>query len=199
MLREEAIVASVSENGWAQVITDKRDACGSCRASHCCSSFGPSSKMVIRALNRAGARAGDVVSISLKTQTMIRSVAIVYLIPVLTLLMGAFVGASLSPRLGANETTTSMLLAFLGLGLGFMINITISKWMAAKKGLTPVVTGILRTGVRTPESFMAIDPVCKMKVDPAKVSASVVYKDKTYYFCRPSCKDAFLKGPESYL
>ena len=44
MVREEAFVASVSENGWAQVITDKRDACGSCRASHYYSAFGPSFK-----------------------------------------------------------------------------------------------------------------------------------------------------------
>jgi hypothetical protein len=62
MVRQEAFVAGVSENGWAQVITDKRDACGSCRASFIVAHLSQVSKMLIRVLNRTGARASDVVS-----------------------------------------------------------------------------------------------------------------------------------------
>lgn len=46
---------------------------------------------------------------------------------------------------------------------------------------------------------MAIDPVCKMKVDESKPAATSEYQGKTYYFCAVGCKKAFDKNPEKYL
>jgi YHS domain-containing protein len=46
---------------------------------------------------------------------------------------------------------------------------------------------------------MAIDPVCKMKVDEKKASIKSEYKGVTYYFCSPICKQKFDKEPEKYL
>ncbi len=46
---------------------------------------------------------------------------------------------------------------------------------------------------------MAIDPVCKMKVEEAKAVATSAYKGKTYYFCAVGCKKAFEESPEKYL
>jgi YHS domain-containing protein len=46
---------------------------------------------------------------------------------------------------------------------------------------------------------MAIDPVCKMKVDPETAPAKIEYQGQTYYFCAPGCKAAFEKNPEKYL
>ena len=46
---------------------------------------------------------------------------------------------------------------------------------------------------------MAIDPVCKMQVDPETAAAKTEYKGKTYYFCSPGCKVDFEKDPEKYL
>jgi len=46
---------------------------------------------------------------------------------------------------------------------------------------------------------MAIDPVCKMDVEPKDAPAKAEYKGKTYYFCAPGCKVAFEKNPEKYL
>ena len=46
---------------------------------------------------------------------------------------------------------------------------------------------------------MAIDPVCKMTVDPKTAPAKSEYKGQTYYFCAPGCKAAFEKDPEKYL
>jgi Cu+-exporting ATPase len=48
-------------------------------------------------------------------------------------------------------------------------------------------------------SEMALDPVCKMKVEPESAVAEAEYKGKTYYFCAPGCKVAFEKDPEKYL
>ena len=46
---------------------------------------------------------------------------------------------------------------------------------------------------------MAIDPICKMEVDPKTAKWKSEYKGQTYYFCAPGCKVAFEKRPEKYL
>ena len=46
---------------------------------------------------------------------------------------------------------------------------------------------------------MAIDPVCKMKVEESKAAATSEYKGKKYYFCAAGCKKAFDQNPEKYI
>ena len=46
---------------------------------------------------------------------------------------------------------------------------------------------------------MAVDPVCKMTVEPAKAAAQSTYRGQTYYFCSPECKKTFDKNPEKYV
>ncbi|HZK11012.1 MAG TPA: YHS domain-containing protein [Atribacterota bacterium] len=46
---------------------------------------------------------------------------------------------------------------------------------------------------------MAIDPVCKMKVDEKTAKFKSEYKGKTYYFCAPGCKKEFAENPENYI
>jgi Cu+-exporting ATPase len=42
------------------------------------------------------------------------------------------------------------------------------------------------------------DPVCGMKVDPAKAAASIEYEGATFYFCSQGCAAKFRVGPEKY-
>jgi P-type Cu+ transporter len=46
---------------------------------------------------------------------------------------------------------------------------------------------------------MAIDPVCGMKVDPAKSPHRHEYRHKTYHFCSAGCRDKFAADPVKYL
>jgi Cu+-exporting ATPase len=46
---------------------------------------------------------------------------------------------------------------------------------------------------------MAIDPVCKMTVEPARAAAQSTYRGQTYSFCAVGCKQQFDKEPEKYL
>jgi YHS domain-containing protein len=46
---------------------------------------------------------------------------------------------------------------------------------------------------------MAVDPVCKMTVDPPKAAAQSTYKGQTYYFCAVGCKQKFDREPDTYL
>ena len=199
MVTEEGFVVDKTDDGWARVITNRRSACGSCRAAHCCSSMGSSTKMVIRALDKSGAKPGDLVTMHLQTNTAIKSAAIAYMIPVAGLIGGAITGVRLSHELGTGESATSIVIAIVGLALGFVTTMILSKWMSWHGQVTPVIDRIVRTGISAPDSFMAVDPVCMMAVDPSKAPASSIYKERTYYFCNRGCKEAFLKDPERYL
>ncbi len=46
---------------------------------------------------------------------------------------------------------------------------------------------------------MAIDPVCKMEVDPDTAQWQSEYHGQTYYFCAPGCKASFDKDPKKYF
>ena len=47
--------------------------------------------------------------------------------------------------------------------------------------------------------MIAIDPVCKMKVETETAQWNSDYKGETYYFCAPGCMRSFKKDPEKYL
>ena len=44
-----------------------------------------------------------------------------------------------------------------------------------------------------------LDPVCGMKVDPARCAGTVSHKGKAYYFCGKSCIAKFQANPDQYL
>ena len=157
MAQEKGLVTSISEDGWAQVETDRNDACSHCDS--CRVSFGCNSEMTIKAINRAGAGAGDLVSIHLSSGTIMKSAAILYLIPVAGLISGAFLGDELSTRLAMSETSVIALLSLSGFTLGYIITAIISRWMAARRTLSPIITRIIRRGLITPES----SPTTSMK------------------------------------
>jgi Cu+-exporting ATPase len=43
------------------------------------------------------------------------------------------------------------------------------------------------------------DPVCHMKVDPAKAAGKSAHAGKTFYFCSVGCKKAFDADPHKFL
>jgi Cu+-exporting ATPase len=45
----------------------------------------------------------------------------------------------------------------------------------------------------------ATDPVCGMKVDPARAAAKVEYNGREFYFCSRGCAENFEREPERYL
>jgi len=150
MAQEKGLVTSITEDGWAQVETDRNDGCshcGSCRVS-----FGCNSEITIKAINRAGAEVGDLVFIHLSSGTIMKSAAILYLIPVLGLISGAFLGEGLSMRLTVSETSAIALLSLAGFILGFIITALISRWMSARRTLSPIITRIIRRGHMAPDS-----------------------------------------------
>jgi YHS domain-containing protein len=155
--------------------------------------------MVIKALNRAGGKIGDMVSVNLNAPPMLTSAVILYLIPLAGLLGGVIAGSQFSGRLSMSQTNGSLALGFAGLILGFVIVHLISRFLSAGKKYSPVISQILKEDSAHSGASIAVDPVCGMILAKEEASESVSYGGKSYYFCHPGCRESFLKDPEIYL
>src|ERR1700691_4659630 len=64
------------------------------------------------------------------------------------------------------------------------------------KGRYPMATAALPNPVIV--TSQSIDPVCGMKVDPAKAAGSAAHEGTTYYFCSKNCLNKFEHDPGKY-
>jgi class 3 adenylate cyclase/YHS domain-containing protein len=55
----------------------------------------------------------------------------------------------------------------------------------------------VRTTARA-ETRLAIDPVCRMSVDPEHAPGRLVHENVAYFFCSLTCAGAFARHPERY-
>ena len=70
----------------------------------------------------------------------------------------------------------------------------------------PFCHGFRPGGTRSPpliplhegEPRMAIDPVCKMKVDEQSAPGQTNYNGKDYFFCSKDCEQKFEHDPQQY-
>ena len=53
--------------------------------------------------------------------------------------------------------------------------------------------------MKNESAFLAVDPVCGMKVNPAEAAASQEYKGATYHFCSAACHQKFQASPGSFV
>jgi len=201
MSQYEGFVASLKQNGKADVIIQpgKPSIPGapevSKRVCHCATD---GSTVIVEALNRAGAGVGDWVSVSRSPSPLMKNAATLLGIPAIGLISGIVAGILLNQRLAVNEAG-AVFVSVAGLVLGGIIAWVSYRRMAVDNQLAPVITRIIKRSSKTAASLMAIDPVCKMQVDPAAAAASLDYQGKTYYFCHPDCREAFIKNPATYL
>jgi len=61
----------------------------------------------------------------------------------------------------------------------------------------PVDLFEIRFGVSDPSD--AIDPVCRMRVEPERAAGSVCHEGQRFWFCSMPCVAAFAADPARYL
>ncbi len=157
MAERNGLVLHTFDNGMAEVVTDRSNACGGCEHSHGCRSCLTSAKMVAMVKNPIGADQGDVVSIYLKESALWTGAVFLYIIPVLWLMAGAFIGASVGNEWQIGETGAAILVGLFGLTLGFMMTMAISKSASFGPKLVPQITRVIEraktTGVKSATSI----------------------------------------------
>lgn len=80
-------------------------------------------------------------------------------------------------------------------------SIPIAEWYHLEREKISSIQTILDTAPFTSPAATgetAIDPVCGMTVVKESAAATRLYAAATYYFCNPSCADAFDDQPERY-
>lgn len=144
MAKTTGIVIRTLADGKADVVANKQGDCGSCSAAHSCHTSKAAKKMTTTVLNPVDAEPGDAVAIDVSTGQLLKGMALIYLLPVMGLLIGAIVGANIKGSVSMTETGSALLFGGIGLVLGFALVITLSKLLAVNDAYTPVISRIIK-------------------------------------------------------
>ena len=139
-----AFVTEIRNDGHAMVVAEKGQGCASCGAAVQCHGGRNANKEQARALNRIGARVGDRVTLSLASGTLLSRLAVIYLLPVVGMLAGAFGGMN-----GAGERG-SILMGLIGFVAGFAIALVISRIWSSRRPVLPEITRVINAASQIP-------------------------------------------------
>jgi sigma-E factor negative regulatory protein RseC len=150
------IVIRKDSNRYAQVVTDRKGSCGGCQSTtHACLSCQASAKIESRVSNPLGAEPGDLVKVRLSTSGLLAGAAILYLLPVLGLLLGASTGVGVARGHGLSEMSASIGGAAAGLCIGYLAAIGLERSPRIRRRIMPTITAILAPKVGLPEAEKA--------------------------------------------
>ena len=148
MTAERGIVERV-EPGWAWVKTKRSSACSSCGSRHHCLAQG-NDQMVVKAQNTAGAKKGDEVELYLSSKTKLKGTAVVYLIPVFGIFVGAFSANPLSAAFGLNPSLGMAVFTLAGLVAAVFLTRHLANRMVSQQALVPSVKRVIFSARTTP-------------------------------------------------
>ena len=159
MAEHIGIVVKTESSDFAQVVTDRKGACGGCQSNpDGCRSCLASAKMESCVVNPVGAEPGDLVKVHLSSANLFTGAAILYLLPIFGLLLGAFTGVWASQWYGIAEIIGSIGGAIAGLGIGYAAVIVLDRNPRIRRRITPTITTILTRKVGLPNVKKA--PCC---------------------------------------
>lgn len=146
MTEQIGIVASIEHNGMARVLTDRQGACGGCHSGpgKCRGCLSTSGKLESHVANPINAGIGDVVKISISQGELFKGAALMYLLPILTLVAGAVGGLRWMNDAG------SVLGGLIGLGIGFWAVARLGRSRRLSRRMTPRITEIVTRGNTPP-------------------------------------------------
>ncbi|MCL2917494.1 SoxR reducing system RseC family protein [Shewanella litorisediminis] len=119
MMEELARVVRVESSGWVTVEVEVKTACGHCAASESCgtgaiaSAFaGKTQQFSIKSTEAF--EEGELIRLGLPESALLKAAALVYLLPLVGLLLGAFGGKMAGSALSFGSETASLVFSLLG-------------------------------------------------------------------------------------
>jgi sigma-E factor negative regulatory protein RseC len=140
LVKEQGKIEELNKNT-AVVRIQKRSACDHCESKGSCSIS--NRDMLIEVPNDLQAGVGDHVEVSVPEGTLLKLSAIVYLLPVMALLAGAFLGSLLGNALKMNSSLTAIILGGGFMAIAFFCLILIDRKKKAGNRYYPRMTRIL--------------------------------------------------------
>ena len=152
MAEHIGLVIKTESGNYALVVADRKGACGGCESTpDGCAGCIVSAKIESRVANPVGAQAGDLVKIRLSTANLFTGAAILYLLPVIGLLFGAFAGGWASTMFELAEIYASIAGAVVGLAGGYLSVIALDRSKAVRRKIMPTITSIVTPQVFIPD------------------------------------------------
>jgi sigma-E factor negative regulatory protein RseC len=144
MAEQIGIIVENEANGLARVLTDRKGACGGCHSgpSKCHGCLSASGKIESHVLNAIDAGVGDVVQISISPKKLFQGAALLYLVPIATLITGAVTGLWWGGNMGWGDGA-SVLGGLGGLVLGFWAVARLGRSRKFSSRMTPVITAVV--------------------------------------------------------
>lgn len=143
MATEEGIVTKIdSTTAWVK--TTKTHACKSCAARGSCNVLGGGKEMEVEAINYAGAKIGEKVVLSFETSPLLKAIFLIYVLPILIMIAGAFIGQKMAPLVNLNPSILSAIIAFLFFGLTIIFVRSMANKLAKRDEYQPKVIRILK-------------------------------------------------------
>jgi positive regulator of sigma E activity len=159
-MREQiGVVVDTLDGGRANVGTSRLNACDGCgKTSGCHSCLTLSRTMISTVQNPIGALSGDIVKIRHTTGGMWTGAFLMYIMPILGLMAGAFAGYGLSRTGNINETAASIILGLSGLALGIAGVYYYANSRGGSAGLTPRIAEIVQRNPKPEAGSPFADP-----------------------------------------
>ena len=145
MATEQGIVIKTDSSA-AWVKTIKTGDCAGCSARGSCHSLGNNDEMEVKAINEAGAKAGDRIVLLFETSSLLKATFLLYVFPILLLIIGAAIGQELAPHIDFNPSGLSALTGFSFFIVAVLIIKARANKMALKKEYRPKIIKILTRG-----------------------------------------------------
>ncbi len=132
----------MSTNGdRAKVVLQKHSACGDCKG---CRWGDEDMSMEVEAFNSINAKIGDRVEIDMENQNVLAAAFIAYMIPLIALIAGVFIGSILLDKIGLGQYKEigSGIIGLVLTAASYAIIRTKESSFKLNKSFVPVITGV---------------------------------------------------------
>ncbi len=140
MIREQGIVEEIRRNT-AVIKVEKSSTCNHCADKDSCSVA--DRNMVIEVKNILNAKEGDRVEVSVPEGTFVKLSLMVYIFPIVSLMIGAFLGNYLSMQLNTDPSATAAISAAIFLAASFLLLKVFDKKKDTGEKYSPRMTRIV--------------------------------------------------------
>lgn len=136
-------LVATPDDQWALVVAEKEHGCANCGAVTHCHGGRAAPVRETSALNPIGAEVGDRVLLTVESGKLLSRLALLYLLPVAMLLMGAYWGATLGGHADIASDGQSVGYGLAGFSFGFAVSLVISRIWFKARPVVPTITRII--------------------------------------------------------
>lgn len=145
MATEQGIVVRLGvETAWIK--TTRTSACETCAAKSSCRTLGGGKEMEVEAINEAGAKIGDTVTVGFKSSSLLKLTFFIYIFPILCMVVGAVIGQQFAVSMSYDASILSAVFGLLFFGVAFLFVRSKGNRLSKKEQYRPKIIRILKHG-----------------------------------------------------